>query len=822
MKRLIFGLLGFLSVNSFAGVGGLFIMNTNSLQPSATLYVTSGTIRNLNTNVVKFPDGSTQVTAALSSATLTGLKTSLDLTPVTVNTSTINFDSHGFTNYQSPTSVANIGLNPNATYFILNSNSLITGSTFYTSSGTVNGPLTTFKGVLQAILLPSTTQAFSLVNVSSHQIYVTFKSSGTTWWKLGNDVTNLGVPTFDIFNATTGVKDISISTGDILTMGANVVLTPLTASRPLKLDASKQITSGLIDVTADITGTVPNANLPTNLVHTNVQETISSSKVFTATQSFNAGLTASTAVISNLVSGNCVQAGANGLLTDAGSPCGSGGGGSIFNQNTLQDGATFYVSSGTVQMQLGIGPDGPTVEPFTGWNFMPGIALTHVHDDSRSGVLYVGEDVYGNGGVGINTGFPQAALDVVPGPSFAAPATLFRENNLGIAQMLFGSGQTGVINYDTNTSSFVVNNPLTFLSSMTLSGGYLVQNSAPTNGQVLKFDGSVWAPGIDNASGSSIYNATSTAGFPFGLTASSITVPEILDPASVAKIDFEFEQPCFYTGNGTGGPLNPDGFWGCIGAGFDVAGHGGNGQILYTSGALEFDSLIDTFTSSEHDSVSIVASTGMAVASSYILRLPIQNGQGNLYNDGTGQLSFVASAGGGGGLQLQPATTYVNVTTFSAVIPGVTGGIVVTSTRTQIPGSTSVDQRQPWEMWASSKCLGAETQFSSTGQYQDFCSISLDPGLYFITAMYYGENGGGTNTQFAGAISKDSGNSCSDCTGGDNYIETSGPVSGAHQETLTLFFSTGIATTTRFYLKGYMSYSGAAPYLRSSITAYKR
>lgn len=41
----------------------------------------------------------------------------------------------------------------------------------------------------------------------------------------------------------------------------------------------------------------------------------------------------------------------------------------------------------------------------------------------------------------------------------------------------------------------------TFTSSMTLSGGYMVQNIPPSSGEVLKFDGTNWAPGTDLSAG---------------------------------------------------------------------------------------------------------------------------------------------------------------------------------------------------------------------------------------------------------------------------------------------------------------------------------
>lgn len=65
-----------------------------------------------------------------------------------------------------------------------------------------------------------------------------------------------------------------------------------------------------------------------------------------------------------------------------------------------------------------------------------------------------------------------------------------------------------------------------FSSSMTLSGGVTVQNIAPTSGQVLKYDGTNWAPGTDNNSGGGgagydVEPATITFNLAQGVTAST-------------------------------------------------------------------------------------------------------------------------------------------------------------------------------------------------------------------------------------------------------------------------------------------------------------
>jgi len=332
MKRLFLSLFGLFSINCYAaigsGVGGLNILNTNTLQPNATFYVSSGTVTNLQTKTIKFSDGSTQTTAASGGSGASALSVFVNGVQVSSPTSKIAFDSN-FIGTQSPTGVSNITLNPGTTLYIQNTNSLQTGSTFYVSSATIRGPTSILNSTLQALFLPTSTETFSLVNVSSYQVYVLFKASGTAWWRVGNDVTNLKIPEFDIYNATTGIKDIAISTNDVATINAGVILPNLSVSQPVHTNSNKQLITGLISLTGDVTGTLPSTNLPSNVAYTNVSQTFSGTNVFTSSQTFTNGLASS-----NLTSGQCLQTGTNGLLTVTGFPCGAGGGGDVFKAST--------------------------------------------------------------------------------------------------------------------------------------------------------------------------------------------------------------------------------------------------------------------------------------------------------------------------------------------------------------------------------------------------------------------------------------------------------------------------------------------------------
>lgn len=284
MKKLTTMLFfGFLSMPCFAaigsGPGGSFIQNQNTLQTPATFYVSSGTVTNLQTKTLKFSDGTTQVTAATGGSGSSSLQVKVNGVQVSSPTVSLSFDSN-FIGTQSPTGTSNITLNPGTTLYIQNTNSLQPGSTFFVSSGSVAGRFTTYNGNLSAILTSNTTTAFLLVNTSSQPIFIVFRSSSTDRWRLGNDITNLGIPEFDVYNATTGIKDIAISTNDALTFNASLFVPAMSASQPVKTNASKQLITSLISLTSDVSGTLPSTNLPSNVAYTNVSNVFSSSQTF--------------------------------------------------------------------------------------------------------------------------------------------------------------------------------------------------------------------------------------------------------------------------------------------------------------------------------------------------------------------------------------------------------------------------------------------------------------------------------------------------------------------------------------------------------------
>jgi hypothetical protein len=60
------------------------------------------------------------------------------------------------------------------------------------------------------------------------------------------------------------------------------IMVGLTASKPVKTTAGKQLTTGQIDMTSDVTGILPSGNLPTTVVYSDTNQTISGIKTVTS------------------------------------------------------------------------------------------------------------------------------------------------------------------------------------------------------------------------------------------------------------------------------------------------------------------------------------------------------------------------------------------------------------------------------------------------------------------------------------------------------------------------------------------------------------
>lgn len=302
------------------GPGGLFIQSQNTLQPNATFYVSSGTARNFNTNAIKFSDGTTQVTAATSGGGASTLQVMVNGVQITSPTTSIRFDAN-FIGANPSVGISSVSLSPNSTFYIRNGASLQTPGQFNVSSATVSGQFLVATSRYNLFFAPSSTQAFQIINKSSEAAFILFSATNTARWRFGADPKVLQARDFGLYNELTGIYTIQISSSDAITLNGNVTISGLTASMPVKTNSSKQLVSGLIDVTADITGTVPSGNLPTNVSYNNVQQTVSVNKVYSASQTFNSDV-----VVTALPSEDCVGTDSTGKLI-AGTCTGGGGGG---------------------------------------------------------------------------------------------------------------------------------------------------------------------------------------------------------------------------------------------------------------------------------------------------------------------------------------------------------------------------------------------------------------------------------------------------------------------------------------------------------------
>ena len=149
----------------------------------------------------------------------------------------------------------------------------------------------------------------------------------------------------------------------------------------------------------------------------------------------------------NLAANQCVQTTGDGHISTAGFACGSGGGGNyIQNQNTLQSGATFYVSSGTIA--------GPLI--VTGNETLGGSETIGNSLSIAGGTIYVSTNVNSPVFLSVNnyTGTPTSA----GGWASAITASNVNEGANGSVAAYFQTSQsTAVYVSDTAGTGIVIN-----------------------------------------------------------------------------------------------------------------------------------------------------------------------------------------------------------------------------------------------------------------------------------------------------------------------------------------------------------------------------
>lgn len=326
MKKLLLGLFGlFVALPCMGaiggGVGGLTITNQNTLQSGASFYVTHGSATVMDVGTLQFNDGSAMTTAATSGGGSSSLQVKVNGTQISSPTASLQFSS-SFIGTNPSVGISSISLNPGTTLFIQNTaNPLNATQVFSVSSASVKGQFAVVSGVNQIYFAPTSTESIRIINTSSETAYVQYYGSGTARWRWGADPKILNIRDFGLYNVASGVYTIQVSTGDLITLNGTVLISGLTASRPIKTNSSKQLVSGLIDLTSDITGTIPTANLPSNIDYTNVQQTISASKIFSSSQTFG------TVAISTIIW-------ADGTIQVSSPTSGGGGGGSPGGSDT--------------------------------------------------------------------------------------------------------------------------------------------------------------------------------------------------------------------------------------------------------------------------------------------------------------------------------------------------------------------------------------------------------------------------------------------------------------------------------------------------------
>ena len=237
---------------------------------------------------------------------------------------------------------------------------------------------------------------------------------------------------------------------------------------------------------------------------------------------------------------------------------------------SLQTGATFYVSSGTINTELNL--------PFTTSGSVLFSTTSGKLYQDNSGLYFNSDSDY----LGIGTNAPESGIHIFSTSNQPVLGIIIADNNLTLsnpfilydirngptpsttAAMTYRSYDVGTgastdkagfiwgsstsdedFKMDTTNSRFhilstsgtaslnvagnaiigknqtaataptdglIVGGPSIFISSMTLSGGVTVQITVPVSGQVLKFDGTYWKPDTDNtgSGGGTLAVATGT------------------------------------------------------------------------------------------------------------------------------------------------------------------------------------------------------------------------------------------------------------------------------------------------------------------------
>lgn len=472
------------------------ILNQSALQSGAIFNTSSGTITGpFNASTIESPSGYTQNnitvlnSSNISSFTAVGVGALSSLSGggnnIAVGNNALNSVTIGVAN----TAVGFNSMEAN----IGNANTAIGSNSL---SGNVSG---NFNTVVGNSALRATTGSFFDTCVGEECLSSSSGSSRDAcvgWACLNNDNAsdNVSVGYFSGITNTNGTKNILI--GSSADVGSSNLTNAIAIGANAKVNSSN---------TAQIGGTYGSSNAVNLIV--------------------------SSATISGLQSGQCVQAGTGGLLTTSGAACGVGSGGGSSLQTTLSG---VQITSPTASLNLYNGDFQASAAGTTAQIYLNPNTTDFIHLGST---LQSGATFY------VSSGTVQGPL-TVNNVSAASVIGFFSQTSggAGAAQEFpvigYASG-AGSLNQAGSFSAFgtaTTNNAITVGASngtnnhaINISNGDIFTNSsAGTSGQVLTSAGAGAVPTWSSASGGvSVYPATATASFPFGLSASTISVSTV-------------------------------------------------------------------------------------------------------------------------------------------------------------------------------------------------------------------------------------------------------------------------------------------------------
>lgn len=514
---------GISSVSTNTTGANSFIWNTNTLQSGTTFYVSSGTVDGNMTAGYFYGDGSNLTGISVTGGSGTTIWVKREGAAVDNAVSTMNF-INGMSVTSSPAGQVNVGINAvslssqtigfipvaqipgGSTSYIQNTNTLQSGATFFVSSGTVDGNLYAdyFYG-----------NGSNLTGITS-SIDASFLSTATA--------------------ASTYLTQSSATATFLWQSSAAATYLHLSSAAATYLQLSSATETYLAKSSASAT-------------YFQINSSMTLSNVFLTNSS-------AAATYLNLSSAAVTY------VQDEVDP------NSILNQSTLQSGSTFYVSQGTIDGKLEIGNSNSGKTHYIIDPSSHSVDLYRIHSppEDIEFNLNFGFEIYGTRSptqiIGQQIAYPGGYSSYwknygdfliyvsTDGDAGSAPTQRmvfddtaeneaeinFNPNNDGFdlreSSITFSNGNSldwkstgltfskvsqitwedGTIQTSSPTAgggsgdavlsatqTFSGSN--TFLSSMTLSGGRIVAKTAPSDGQVLKWDdaNSFWKPAADNS-----------------------------------------------------------------------------------------------------------------------------------------------------------------------------------------------------------------------------------------------------------------------------------------------------------------------------------